>query len=208
MPDLLTLPLNHQKRERKLSLKHQFGVCNSNMQDDSMQRSYVQQAASRKHALKLREYSSNEGEVTPGRRRRPNFHSSNNKSKKMMTSTMHFSQEFTPRSRRYVRFADDEGDRYASKRRFQGEQLDNKGSKTNNTDNILIRSPIEGGGIGINHERSNSHNAGGQIPDITLTDIGRRFPTLFQPSKIQVVNRMVNKLTSCHHNFVTRIHSI
>ena len=30
------------------------------------------------------------------------------------------------------------------------------------------------------------------MPDITLTDIGRRFPTLFQPSKIQVVNRMVN----------------
>ena len=29
-------------------------------------------------------------------------------------------------------------------------------------------------------------------PDIALTDVGRRFPTLFQPSKIQVVNRMVN----------------
>ena len=27
---------------------------------------------------------------------------------------------------------------------------------------------------------------------ISLTDVGRRFPTLFQPSKIQVVNRMVN----------------
>ena len=159
-PDLLTLPLNVQKEERQTFLKHQFRVCNSNMQDDSMQRSYVQQAASRKHALKLREYSTNEGEVTPGRRRRPNFHSSNNnKSKKMMTRAKHFSQEFTPRSRRYVHFADDEDDRYASKRRFQGNNSTIKGTKTNNNDNILIRSPIEGGGIGINHERSHLHNA-------------------------------------------------
>ena len=168
------------------------------MQDASMQRSYVQQAASRKHALKLREYSTKEGEATPGRRRRPNFHSSNNnKSKKMMTRAKHFSQEFTPRSRRYVHFADDEDDRYASRRRFRGNNSTIKGTKTNNNDNILIRSPIEGGGIGINHERSHLHNAGDQMPDITLTDIGRRFPTLFQPSKIQVVNRMVNIMILC-----------
>ena len=186
------IALNHKYRTQRILLRHQLGVCDFNMQDDTMQRSYVQQAASRKHALKLRGYSRNESKVTSGRRRRPNFQSSHNKSETMATSAKHFLPDFTPRSRKYVRFEGDESDRYAPERRFQSNNSIIKGTKTYNSDNIVIRSPIEGGGIGIKHERSHSHHISGQIPDITLTDIGRRFPTLFQPSKIQVVNRMVN----------------
>ena len=79
-PDLLTLPLNVQKEND--NPRHHFHVCNSNARC-LMQRSYVQQAASRKHALKLRNTQQRRWNA-PGRRR-PNFHSSTTISPKMMT---------------------------------------------------------------------------------------------------------------------------
>ena len=41
-----------------------------------------------------------------------------------------------------MHFADDEDDRYASRRRFRGNNSTITGTKTNNNDNILIRSPL------------------------------------------------------------------
>ena len=151
------------------------------MQDRTLQRSYVKQAASRKNALNLREYP------TPNRVNNINNNNNNNNMR-------------TPQPRRYVHFEED-GTQYHYPRSNNNKNSSSsyrhsavKGKRTRNNNSIVIRSPIEGGGIGVNNIQSFSHNTNNMtsIPDIALTDVGRRFPTLFQPSKIQVVNRMVN----------------
>ena len=153
------------------------------MQDRTLQRSYVKQAASRKNALNLREYP------TPNRVN--NINNNNNNNNNNMR---------TPQPRRYVHFEED-GTQYhyprSNKKKNSSSSYRHsavKGKRTRNNNSIVIRSPIEGGGIGVNNIQSFSHNTNNMtsIPDIALTDVGRRFPTLFQPSKIQVVNRMVN----------------
>ena len=157
---------------------------------DELQRSYVAQAAYRTKAMSLRDYPA------PKKHGKGANRSSAFSGRKQRSS----------KSKKSVHFQDSTGSSDLTPQVLLPHSRSRVGVPSVWGKSKIGSPVVEGDGFLRASRRSELDQSvlqedRGSLPDVSLTDVGRQFPTLFTSSKIQVVNRHVNIIDRVPHQF-------